>query len=139
LLIVHFFLPPASKSAGQDNNDSESEKPDRTTPPPEEEVKPSTNKTTAAPTKSSTSNDTAEATEKNRSSLKIKLVGPRLDDVSKLKVSREELKKFAHHFAHKLKVLYKSGYRKTVKNLKMLIKYHGDINRVMAYLDGNFK
>jgi hypothetical protein len=61
---------------------------------------------------------------------------PRLpDDGRDILLKVEELKLFARHFAHKLITLHQSGYTDKSKNIRLLVKYHGDINKVMAAQD----
>ena len=53
-----------------------------------------------------------------------------------ISVDANDLVRFKDLFSHKLVVLSKSGYKDEEKNIRLLIKYNGDVNEVVADLEG---
>ena len=54
-------------------------------------------------------------------------------------ISPDDWNKFQALFAHKLITLEEAGYLDRDRNLKLLIKYYGNVNQVIVALEGNLK
>lgn len=106
-------------------NDTEAEEP---APTPAATPAPATPSLTPAPAKPAA--PLREPTAPKIPCSMKKLVNPS-------RVNSADLRRFRQLFIHKLVSLHSAGFKNTPRNLRLLIKYRGDIDEVMAILEGS--
>jgi hypothetical protein len=85
------------------------------------------------------SNETIEEITVRKQVRNVPRPTPKPDNATDVLLAPEDEERFRTYFSHKLASLSTAGYTDEKRNIRLLIKYHGDINKVLAVLTGNAK